>query len=177
MICCELIYSDWHLGSMNNTTVLTLSTFQFSLVEKRIHHMDLYRLSEGTPEDLAPLNLDFVLNQCKILEQGVSLISTKVIPSPFLVYPSCTQSKPGTLNHLFCLFTGISLIEWSSRLGTMMPSERLEITFKIDPDTMEEEENTRYLTLTPHGERWIKRIETIKEEGYLDDLIVEYEEE
>jgi len=100
-----------------------------------IHHMDLYRLSEGSPEDLEPLNLDFVLNHC------------------------------------------ISLIEWSSRLGKMMPPERLEITFKIDPDTMEEEENTRYLTIIPHGEKWIKCIETIKKEGYLDDLIVEYEEE
>ena len=69
------------------------------------------------------------------------------------------------------------MIEWSSRLGKMMPPERLEITFKIDPDTMEEEENTRYLTIIPHGEKWIKCIETIKKEGYLDDLIVEYEEE
>eukprot|EP00979_Chaetoceros_neogracilis_P004817 scaffold838_cov218-Chaetoceros_neogracile.AAC.17 len=100
----------------------------------RIHHMDLYRLAEGSPKDLEPLNLDFVLNNC------------------------------------------ISLIEWSSRLGEMMPPERLEINFKIDPDTMEEEENTRYLQLIPHGEKWIKCIETIKEEGYLDDLIVEYED-
>lgn len=53
--------------------------------------MDLYRLSEGTPEDLAPLNLDFVLKECKILEQGGSLISTKVFPSPFLVLPKLNQ--------------------------------------------------------------------------------------
>lgn len=29
-----------------------------------IHHMDLYRLSEGKPEDLEPLNLDFVFKEC-----------------------------------------------------------------------------------------------------------------
>lgn len=29
-----------------------------------IHHMDLYRLSEGKPEDLEPLNLEFVFKEC-----------------------------------------------------------------------------------------------------------------
>lgn len=100
-----------------------------------IHHMDLYRLSEGKPEDLEPLNLDFVFKEC------------------------------------------ISLVEWPSRLGELMPDERLEITFKIDPSTIEHEENTRYLTLTPHGDMWSERLARIENEGYLDDLIVEFEEE
>lgn len=63
------------------------------------------------------------------------------------------------------------------RLGELMPAERLEITFKIDPSTIEHEENTRYLTLTPHGDKWSERLARIENEGYLDDLIIEFEEE
>jgi tRNA threonylcarbamoyladenosine biosynthesis protein TsaE len=70
----------------------------------------------------------------------------------------------------------ISLIEWPSRLGKMMPSERLEIIFRIDPSCFEDEENTRYLTLKPHGEKWTKRINDLIEDGCLDDLIVENDE-
>lgn len=70
----------------------------------------------------------------------------------------------------------ISLIEWPSRLGQMMPNERLEINFRIDPTCFEDEENTRYLTLKPHGEKWTKRIEELVEDGCLDDLIIENDE-
>lgn len=105
-----------------------------------IHHMDLYRLSEG--EDFSPLNLDYVLKQ------------------------------------------GISLIEWPSRLGKGLPNERLEIIIKIDKDydsvtdkndDDESEETPRTLYLKPYGERWEERLASIQESGYLDDLIVEYE--
>ncbi len=63
-----------------------------------------------------------------------------------------------------------------------MPKERLEINFQIDrvdagDDDDEIEEHTRYLTLTPHGDRWIERIKRIESDGYLDDMIVEYEED
>lgn len=70
----------------------------------------------------------------------------------------------------------ISLIEWPSRLGQMMPLERLEINFRIDPASYDEEENIRYLTLKPHGERWTKRINDLIDDGCLDDLIVENDE-
>ena len=80
--------------------------------------------------------------------------------------------------HYNSYHAGISIIEWPSRLGELMPSQRLDITFKIDSESMTDaEENTRYLVLTPHGERWVKRLQNIKDEGYLDDLIVEYEDE
>merc|ERR1712232_286946 len=88
-----------------------------------IHHMDLYRLSEGKEESLYPLNLDHVMKEC------------------------------------------ISLIEWPSRLGSMIPSERLEVTIKIDKHNhlhsseSDEHENTRILLLKPHGERWIQRLQ------------------
>jgi len=107
-----------------------------SLFVGRIHHMDLYRLSEGDPMAFEPMNFDYVLKNC------------------------------------------ISLIEWPSRLGDLTPPQRLGITFTIDPQTIDEgEENTRYLKLTPYGEKWEKYLTQIQEEGYLDDLIVEYEDE
>jgi len=42
-----------------------LRMFSFLLLN-RIYHMDLYRLS-GKPEDLLPLNMDYVFANCKIL--------------------------------------------------------------------------------------------------------------
>ncbi len=62
-----------------------------------------------------------------------------------------------------------------------MPEERLEINFQIDRvdstgDDEESEEHTRYLRLTPHGDRWMERIKQIENDGYLDDMIVEYED-
>jgi len=116
-----------------------------------IHHMDLYRLS-GKEEDLAPLNFEYVLQNC------------------------------------------ISLIEWPSRLGNSIPTNRLEITFKIDPDYQiyyeddeqdhseekeeeEEESLTRILTLEAYGDEWKRRLQLLEDEGYIDDLIVDEENE
>lgn len=103
-----------------------------------IHHMDLYRLSEG--EDLSPLNLDHVIEEC------------------------------------------ISLIEWPSRLGINTPNERLDVTITIDKENQisgdgddEKEESARILLLKAYGDRWEERLQEIKDNGYLDDLIVEYE--
>lgn len=111
--------------------------------------MDLYRLS-GASKDLLPLNLDHVFDEC------------------------------------------ISLIEWPERLGTLhFPSERLDITIHIDSDHANEQsqdndstsnENSngdddnddmgRIMMLQPHGTDWEMRLQTIKDEGYLDDLLI-----
>ena len=84
------------------------------------------------------------------------------------------------LNLDFVMKECISLIEWPSRLGTMEPSERLEITIKIDKASIgalddDIEESPRVLNLTPHGSRWEERLRQIQDDGYLDDLIIEYE--
>mmetsp|Transcript_8305 Transcript_8305/g.9558 ORF Transcript_8305/g.9558 Transcript_8305/m.9558 type:complete len:273 (-) Transcript_8305:366-1184(-) len=127
---------------VTSPTYLLSNTYPADNGEVIIHHMDLYRLSEGKEEDLEPLNLDHVLLQC------------------------------------------ISLIEWPSRLGEKIPSERLDVTFRIDIDSSDSddahddlEEVTRSLILKAHGEKWVKRIQQIISDGYLDDLIVEYEDE
>jgi tRNA A37 threonylcarbamoyladenosine biosynthesis protein TsaE len=75
----------------------------------------------------------------------------------------------------------VSLIEWPQRLGTMVPSQRLELTLEIisavaqQPSTSEEEEDCmpRRVTLTPIGKYWEDRLSMIKEEGYVDDWILE----
>lgn len=121
---------------VTSPTYLLSNTYPTGDGDLLIHHMDLYRLSGDNPEEMDPLNFDFVLNKC------------------------------------------ISLIEWPSRLGELVPPQRLEITFRIDPETMDDsEENTRYLILSPYGSKWEKRLEELKDSGYLDDMIVEYEDE
>ena len=48
---------------------------------------------------------------------------------------------------------GISLIEWPDRMGTYLPSERLDIFFINGQD-----ENTRQVLLVGYGESWISRL-------------------
>jgi len=120
---------------VTSPTYLLCNTYPSHGDNTVIHHMDLYRLSEG--EDLSPLNLEHVMTEC------------------------------------------ISLIEWPSRLGTKIPSERLEITITIDKDEItenysnENEATTRILSIQAYGDRWNQRLEQVSE--YLDDLIIEYE--
>lgn len=81
-----------------------------------------------------------------------------------------------SLNLDFVFKECISLIEWPSRLGDMVPFERLEIDFRIDAERFQDEENTRYLTLKPHGERWVEHLKKLMDDGCLDDLIIECDE-
>lgn len=68
----------------------------------------------------------------------------------------------------------ISIIEWPSRLGDMIPPTRLDINFKIDiTGGGEDEQKTRYLTLVAHGKKWQDRLNFLEEGGYLEDLIVD----
>lgn len=41
------------------------------ILNNRIHHMDLYRLSDGKPEALEPLNLEYVLKNCKWIHEDI----------------------------------------------------------------------------------------------------------
>lgn len=47
---------------------------------------------------------------------------------------------------------GAALIEWPERLGTLLPKDRLEISIEFGADS----ENSRVVTLTPHG-KWRSR--------------------
>jgi len=122
---------------VTSPTYLLSNTYPADNGKMSIHHMDLYRLSGRSKEELAPLNLDNVLKNC------------------------------------------ISLIEWPSRLASY-PDSRLEILFKIEE--MEEEEvqtddefATRVLILKGFGERWSTKLNKIENGGYLDDMIIEYD--
>jgi tRNA A37 threonylcarbamoyladenosine biosynthesis protein TsaE len=71
----------------------------------------------------------------------------------------------------------ISLIEWPSRLGEALPSDRLEIHITI-PDQQvlpEQEDCPRQMLLQPFGNAWYERLNHLISEGYVDDLIVEEE--
>jgi len=81
---------------------------------------------------------------------------------------------PLNLEHAFK--SGISLIEWPSRLNKK-PPERLEITLTIDsstdatPDIDDEDSKYRRMTLVPFGSRWEERLQFLQSEGLLEDLM------
>ena len=47
---------------------------------------------------------------------------------------------------------GVALVEWPERLGTLLPKDRLEISI----DFIKDSDNSRNVTLTPHG-KWLTR--------------------
>ena len=78
-----------------------------------------------------------------------------------------------------CISLGIALIEWPSRLGSKIPDERLDISFRIQDDnstTPAEEDDaediTRHVTLEAHGRQWAERLQRLVQEGYVDDLLI-----
>lgn len=48
---------------------------------------------------------------------------------------------------------GVTIIEWAEMIDKYLPEERLDIRFKITG------ENSRVLTITPHGEKYIRACE------------------
>ena len=48
---------------------------------------------------------------------------------------------------------GVTIIEWAEMIEDILPSERLDITFKITG------ENSRVLVITPHGDKYISACE------------------
>ena len=84
------------------------------------------------------------------------------------------------LDHVFSRC--VSLIEWPSRLGDMIPSERLDIRITIpqqpvndkeDEALLHQEDYPRSMWLQPQGHAWVERIRTLLSEGYIDDLLQE----
>ena len=77
-------------------------------------------------------------------------------------------------------YLGISLIEWPQRLQSVpIPEDRLDINIRIQSDeknnseTREgEDQKARIMTLKPSGAAWEERLQSMRSEGYLDDLIV-----
>ena len=52
---------------------------------------------------------------------------------------------------------GICIIEWADMIKDSLPSERLEIRFKLSS----EDENTRIITVTPYGSKYEELCEAI----------------
>jgi tRNA A37 threonylcarbamoyladenosine biosynthesis protein TsaE len=86
---------------------------------------------------------------------------------------------------LTCSFdiSGIALIEWPSRLGRITPTNRLDISFRIlDDNTTKsktEDDNAimRHITLEAHGDQWSERLKRLVDEGYVDDLLLVFNDE
>jgi len=90
------------------------------------------------------------------------------------------EFAPLNLGHVFsqCL----SLIEWPIRLpSTLVPNERLDIDIRIlsqeggadDETTAASADNVpRILSLLPRSSKWTERLQLIRDEGYVDDLLL-----
>jgi tRNA A37 threonylcarbamoyladenosine biosynthesis protein TsaE len=71
----------------------------------------------------------------------------------------------------------VSLIEWPQRLGCRdVPQDRLDINIQIlaapGAGAGDEGNLPRLMKIQPRGSLWKRRVDTILEEGYLDDLLV-----
>ena len=55
------------------------------------------------------------------------------------------------------LHDGISLIEWPERVHALAPPRRLEVSLR----TVQSDENTRIITLTPVGGTWAERLQPV----------------
>ena len=64
----------------------------------------------------------------------------------------------------FLFSNGVSLIEWSDRLGSLIGDSYLQIDIEYDFDDSREDGGVyrRIITLTPHGERFQKFLEELK---------------
>jgi tRNA A37 threonylcarbamoyladenosine biosynthesis protein TsaE len=86
--------------------------------------------------------------------------------------------------HLDYVFSKcISLVEWPVRLGDVSPDERLEIDIRIVADDHDEDDaavdiddgdnSPRRVTLTPRGAVWEERIRLLRDEGLVDDMLID----
>lgn len=96
------------------------------------------------------------------------------------------EVAPLNLEHVFA--NCVSLIEWPIRLpeAICLPTERLELDIRIlvpeqrlstdgnidaEGDVFDDQ-NPRYLSLSPYGARCKRKIQRIMDEGYFDDLLL-----
>jgi tRNA A37 threonylcarbamoyladenosine biosynthesis protein TsaE len=95
------------------------------------------------------------------------------------------EIAPLNLEHVFA--NCVSLIEWPIRLPNTvnLPMERLELDIRIivpeqgqflnvnnTKEDSFDDQNARYLTLTPRGKRMVQKIQKVLEEGYFEDLLL-----
>ena len=74
-----------------------------------------------------------------------------------LVTPAIKSIFPNTWKSILDYFKkkGICIIEWSDMISDILPSERLDINFQIV------DENTRIITLVPHGEKYEELVSSV----------------
>jgi tRNA threonylcarbamoyladenosine biosynthesis protein TsaE len=62
---------------------------------------------------------------------------------------------------------GLTVVEWPDRLGSLMPGEHLDIRL------YDAGEQARRATVTPHGKRWLERMDEVKKACMAASLEVE----
>ncbi|MCC2684383.1 MAG: hypothetical protein K0R75_1282 [Paenibacillaceae bacterium] len=58
--------------------------------------------------------------------------------------------------------SGVTLIEWASRIDELLPDDRLEIGISVTGG------DEREFALVPYGERWVQVCEKLKENGTIE---------
>jgi tRNA A37 threonylcarbamoyladenosine biosynthesis protein TsaE len=109
--------------------------------------MDLYRLS-GRPQDMVPLNLDHVFNNCVALIEWPSRLTADRIPETRLEISMRISSED------------ISESDGDS-------DESSTSNDKNDND----DDCVRTMTLQPYGAVWEERLQRLLADGYVDDLL------
>jgi len=138
---------------VTSPTYLLSNTYPVDGGDLLIHHMDLYRLSEGNVQQLGPLNLEFVLNNCISLIEWPSRLGS--------ISPDC---------YLEIVFKIVD---------DKVDEEEVVVVDKVVEELGEndDEEVVRVITLIPHGKKWVDKLRNIEEVGYLYDMIIEYYDE
>ena len=117
-----------------------------------VYHMDLYRLSGQTNDELSTnLNLE------NVFTNHISLIE----------WPSRLRTKPEVRLDV-TLTIDSTIIQQQQQQQYDGSDEEVE-----DEDSLiDYETKNRCMKLVPHGNRWVERLKFLEEEGYLEDLII-----
>jgi tRNA threonylcarbamoyladenosine biosynthesis protein TsaE len=108
----------------------------------KVYHMDLYRLAG--PDDLDPLNLDYVFaNEISLIE-----------------WPSrLGGARPSTRLDI-------------TLTNEPMATDQGDDGSDIDGDDNDNEFECRRMFLEAYGDRWAEKLKLLEEEGYFEDLII-----
>lgn len=129
---------------VTSPTYLLSNTYKVHGSNTEIQHMDLYRLTGKRPNELRPLNLEYVFEKCvALIEWPERLGQETKLPSNRLEV--CLRITP--------------------------ENDRGQLSTKGNSDEEGDSEQLRQVMLTPFGDIWMNKLKTAIETGFLDDLL------
>ena len=82
--------------------------------------------------------------------------------------PGETEQEFSPLDFPHVFQNCVSLVEWPERLPeTLVPKDRLDVSIEMVGDN-----DPRNVAIQCHSSRWDERLRAIRNEGYLDDLLI-----